>query len=148
MHAEFQELFDIWTNHIPLVNAMQLELRKDASDWYLTAPLEPNSNHMGTGFGGSLAAIATLAGWAQTYMLLTSPHEADIVVASSQVKYLKPAVATLIGTTDMPTDAEIEKFLNRYEKSNRAGITLTSRIHSNDVEAVTLRAKFVATRKQ
>ena len=33
----------------------------------LTAPLEINHNHLGTAFGGSLAALATLAGCATGY---------------------------------------------------------------------------------
>src|SRR5690606_33240492 len=50
---------------IPLARAMGVRVERcDSEGLVLTAPLEPNHNHLGTAFGGSLAALATLAGYA------------------------------------------------------------------------------------
>ena len=59
-----ERLIRLWHGHIPLAAAMQVSIaRIDANALELTAPLDPNANHMGTAFGGALQALATLAGW-------------------------------------------------------------------------------------
>ena len=46
---------------IPLTKAMEVTLESyDGSQLVVTAPLEPNYNHLGTAFGGSLSALTTL----------------------------------------------------------------------------------------
>ncbi len=48
---------------IPITAAMGIRVESyNEKELVLTAPLEPNHNHLGTAFGGSLSAIATLAG--------------------------------------------------------------------------------------
>ncbi len=147
MTTRFQQLFNIWSSHIPLVSAMGIELHENDHDWYLEAPLEPNSNHMGTGFGGSIASLATLAGWAQTWMLLPSPEDVHIVIARSSVRYLKPATGSLVATADAPDQRDIKRFLNRLEQRERGSIELDTHVHSNGVAVATFSGKFVATLK-
>ncbi len=143
MTPRFNTLFRVWSEHIPLVSAMDIRLQEEAEDWYLEAPLAPNRNHMGTGFGGAIASLATLAGWAQTWMMLPIPENMDIVVARSDIRYLKPATGTLIATADIPLQDNTERFLDRLEKRGRASINLTTHVHSNDVLSATLNGKFV-----
>ncbi len=147
MTTRFQQLFNIWSNHIPLVSAMGIEVHDNDHDWYLEAPLEPNRNHMGTGFGGSIASLATLAGWAQTWMLLPSPEDVHIVIARSSVRYLKPATGSLIATAETPDQSDVERFLGRLEQRKRAGIELNTTVQSNGAAAATFSGKFVATLK-
>lgn len=147
MTSKFQQLFDVWSKHIPLVTAMGVTFCERDDHWFLEAPLAPNSNHMGTGFGGSIASLATLAGWAQTWMLLPSPEAIEIVIAESCVRYLKPALGLLIATAEAPGEAGIERFLQRLEQRGRASIDLITHVHSNNVAAATLKGKFVATLK-
>jgi len=45
----------------------------------LSAPLEENHNHLGTAFGGSLNALAMLAGYGLIWLLLEDP-DAHVVV--------------------------------------------------------------------
>ena len=147
MTAQPHSLTELWANHIPLVSAMELEFRETDTGWYLEAPLNANRNHMGTGFGGSIAAIATLAGWTQTWMVLPKPDDVHIIIAKSSINYRKPAHGPLIGTSDLPSDEAIALFLHRLNKKGRASISLTTRVHSNDIEAATLVGKFAATFK-
>ena len=50
---------------IPLVREMQIEVLGEAEGRLrLRAPLAPNVNDKGSAFGGSLASLMTLAGWA------------------------------------------------------------------------------------
>jgi len=56
---------------IPLTRAMGVRVRSwDGEKLWLSAPLEPNHNHLGTAFGGSLSALATLAGYSLLWLLL------------------------------------------------------------------------------
>ncbi|MGD8828046.1 MAG: YiiD C-terminal domain-containing protein, partial [Gammaproteobacteria bacterium] len=49
---------------IPLIAHMGVEVCPVGEDGIrLRAPLAPNSNHIGTAFGGSLHGLATLACW-------------------------------------------------------------------------------------
>lgn len=131
-----------------MVNAMQLEFEERDDGFLLRAPLAPNKNHMGTGFGGSLAAMATLAGWAQTWKLLPDPENTHIVIGRSEVTYLEPATSELIGRSDEPADSDVVRFLERLEQRGRAGLQLTTRIYCHEREVTRLSGKFVATCKQ
>ena len=56
---------------IPLAAAMQIEaLQFDGQQLEMRVPLAANVNDKGTGFGGSIAALATLAGWSLTTLYL------------------------------------------------------------------------------
>ncbi len=49
---------------IPLTGFMQVAIDHcDADQLRLIAPYEPNRNHKGAAFGGSLAALAVVTGW-------------------------------------------------------------------------------------
>ncbi|MEL7244006.1 MAG: YiiD C-terminal domain-containing protein, partial [Cyanobacteria bacterium J06573_2] len=50
--------------HIPLSKSMEVKVKQvDENGITLTAPLTPNINHRSTVFGGSVSALAILAGW-------------------------------------------------------------------------------------
>ena len=75
---------------IPLARAMGVRVERcDSEALVLTAPLEPNHNHLGTAFGGSLAALATLAGYAFLWRELRDP-DAHIVIRRSELDYRHP----------------------------------------------------------
>ena len=57
--AQFQKRIN---QNIPLTKAMGLKLLEwDGTALLLSAPLAPNSNHQGTGFGGSLYGVGVTA---------------------------------------------------------------------------------------
>ena len=56
---------------IPLTQAMGVQIESyDEAQLVVTAPLEPNHNHLGTAFGGSLSALTTLTGYAMLWLQL------------------------------------------------------------------------------
>ena len=65
------ELEAYMRENIPLARAMDVRFDElTPLSAQLSAPLEPNLNHHGTGFGGSLASLALLAGWAARDLLV------------------------------------------------------------------------------
>jgi thioesterase domain-containing protein len=75
---------------IPLTRAMGVQVEAyDKEQLIVTAPLAPNHNHVGTAFGGSLSAIATLTGYCMLWLLL-GDRESHIVIRNSSMNYRRP----------------------------------------------------------
>ncbi len=134
-----QELNDYLTRHVPLFRAM--EARVDHSDnnrLALTAPLEPNLNDKGTAFGGAMAAIAALTGWAITTITLREHGEtAEIVIIDSTLKYLRPVRETIVAECVPPDTAAVEKFIQRYRQRGKARWTVEVIVRADGEPAMT-----------
>lgn len=89
---------------IPMAKAMGVRLAQwDEEALVLEAPLELNHNHLGTGFGGSLAALATLAGYTLLWLELEDAA-GHVVIRESRILYHKPVTGTLRAVTPrLPT---------------------------------------------
>jgi thioesterase domain-containing protein len=60
----------------------------------IAAPLEANLNDKGTGFAGSLFAVAALAGWAHLMRWCAAESlDAEVALQSSTARFLAPARA-------------------------------------------------------
>src|SRR5690625_6040321 len=98
------ELEAYMRENIPLARAMDVRFDElTPLSAQLSAPLEPNLNHHGTGFGGSLASLALLTGWAA---LRAAAHEAGInplfVVRRYGFEFLAPARGELVANARVP----------------------------------------------
>jgi len=77
--SDQQEINDYLNRHVPLFQAMQARLeRYNDGGLSIKAPLAPNINDKGIAFGGSLAAIASLTGWALTRITLNEHGAASL----------------------------------------------------------------------
>jgi len=131
---------------IPITAAMGVAVESyDAEQLVLTAPLEPNHNHLGTAFGGSLSAIATLAGYALLWLELDD-REAHIVVKSSAIQYRHPVRENIRAICQRPAAEEMERFRKQYARNGKAGIELAVTIVENDQPCVDFTGVFVALR--
>ena len=83
---------------MPPVAAMQPRILGWQGDaLVLGAPLAANINDKGCAFGGSLSSLMTIAGWGVASVLLAEAGvDADIYVADSRVRYLKPVYEDLV----------------------------------------------------
>lgn len=111
----------------------------------LSAPLAPNHNHLGTAFGGSLVAIATLAGYGLLWLWLDDPA-LHIVVRSSRVEYLRPVRGTIRATCKLPGDAALDAFKSRLTLKGKARLALHVVIEEDGETCVELDGIFVAVR--
>ena len=93
---------------MPPVAAMQPRVL----DWQdgclrMHAPLAANINDKGCAFGGSLCSLMTIAGWGLAFLeLARAGQEADIYIADSRVRYLKPVYEDLLVEVRMDTAGE------------------------------------------
>ncbi|RYX86530.1 DUF4442 domain-containing protein [bacterium] len=129
---------------IPITEAMGVRVESyDTQQLVLTAPLKSNYNHLGTAFGGSLAAIATLAGYGFLWLELGDP-KAHIVIRDSAISYRQPVRGDIRAICRRPEDAQLMAFKNGFARSGKARIALHVSIEENNKVAVEFKGTFVA----
>ena len=85
-------------------------------------------NDKGSAFGGSMTSLMTYAGWGLvTLQLQQRGVRADVFVADSKVRYLKPLYADLRAEAMLAPEQSWELFLTLAQRG-RARIHLQARI--------------------
>lgn len=131
---------------IPLSLAMGVQLVSyDGGRLMLTAPLAANHNHLGTAFGGSLSALATLAGYSLLWLEL-GDRKAHIVVHSSTIRYHRPVPGNMRACCQLPDEAALAAFKTRFAKTGKARITLRVSIEHDGLACVDFEGVYVALR--
>lgn len=145
MHQSLiQETTDFLHEQIPLTRAMGVTLESyDGTQLVITAPLEPNHNHLGTAFGGSLSALATLAGYAMLWLQL-GDRQAHIVIRESRIRYRRPVHGMLRAVCLRPDDATLATFREAFATKGKADVTLKVRLVHAEQDCVEFEGNFVA----
>jgi thioesterase domain-containing protein len=131
---------------IPLTRAMGVKVEShDARGLVLGAPLAANHNHLGTAFGGSLAALATLAGYALLWLELGN-RDAHIVIRRSELDYRHPVTGPLRAICRKPPDAELDAFRATFAKTGKARVRLEVTVEEQGRVCMAFVGTFVAIR--
>lgn len=131
---------------IPLAKAMGVRVAAaDAGSVVLTAPLNANHNHLGTAFGGSLNAVAVLAGYAFLWLRL-GDRDAHVVVRRSSIDYRRPVTGEIRAVCTAPDEAAMAAFQTRFAQKGKARITLDVTIGEAGAVCVTFQGEYVALR--
>lgn len=138
-----EELEAYLHEHIPLTRAMGMQvLRADAEAVCLVAPLEPNVNHQGTAFGGSIATLAIAAGWCTIRL---NVETRQIVISEASLRYLKPIQGQLVAECLSPTDKDWQRFAVKLKKRGKARMELKISVGDGEITCAELEAKYVAS---
>ena len=139
------ELTTYLHEHIPLSAAMQLAVETlGEAGVTLSAPLEPNINHRHTAFGGSIASLATLAGWSLVHVGLTDAGlPSRVVVMSSQIEYLAPATGAFTARCPMPAPEDWNRFAASVRRRGKGRLTLRVEVRCAELLCATLTGTFV-----
>jgi len=122
------ELTQYLHEKIPLTRAMELRVvSANRAEFIVTAPLEANHNHLGTAFGGSLSALATVAGYAFIWHEL-GDASAHVVIRDSSMNYRRPVRGELRAVCVMPSIEEIDAFRETFARTGKARLNLTVQI--------------------
>jgi thioesterase domain-containing protein len=131
---------------IPLTRAMEVRVENfDDLQLILTAPLGPNHNHLGTAFGGSLAALLVLAGYSLLWLEL-GDREAHVVISESRMKFRRPVRGTIRAVCLRPEPDVLAAFQASFATRGKARINLRVVIEHEGEIAVEFEGTYVARR--
>jgi len=132
-----QNLQNIFDKEIVLANKMGLKIESFRDNTLsLQAPLELNINDKKTAFGGSIYSIAVLSGWGLIYLKLKELNiKAEIVIYKSEIKY-KKAIKSNLEAKCSVENVKFEDFIQTFKSKNKSKIQLTSKLYSDNEEAV------------
>lgn len=131
---------------MPPVAAMQLDIAgADATRLRLRAPLAAHVNDKGCAFGGSLVSLMTLAGWGvATLALQRAGLQADVFVASSEVRYRAPLYADIEAVAGADA-GELAAFVDAFRRGGRASLGIDAEVPLPEGgNACAMRSRYVA----
>ncbi|MBR9884977.1 MAG: hypothetical protein GYB21_15555 [Oceanospirillales bacterium] len=134
---------------IPLTTAMQIErLEYDGRSLELHVPLAPNVNDKGTGFGGSISALATLTGWCMTTLYLREQGlDCDVVIADAHQSYKSPIKEAFFARVRLPDQAACDHLLNRIGERDRGRLDLEIEVLCGEQVAFVMQGRYVAIKR-
>jgi thioesterase domain-containing protein len=128
---------------IPITRTMGVRvLAHDEGQFVVEAPVALNSNHLGTAFGGSINAVATLAAYGLVWLGLRD-QAVHVVVAESSIRFLHPVRDTIRAICRRP-EAEWKTFQTRFAEKGKARITLSVTVLEAGRTAAEFEGIFVA----
>lgn len=132
---------------IPITRAMGVRVMDhNENEFVVEAPVALNSNHLGTGFGGSINAVATLAAYGFVWLGLRD-RAVHVVVAESSIRFLRPVRETIRAICPRP-DREVWKaFRVRLAEKGKARITLRVNIVEEGQATAAFEGTFVVREK-
>lgn len=135
---------------IPLINHMGFKpLQYDGKSLVMSAALEPNINDKGTGFGGSLATVATLCGWSMvTLYRREQGFDNDVVIHTSQLEYLRPVTGDFAAHVQLPDEAALTTFDAKMAERGKARLDLVIEVRQGEKVAMRLNGSYVAMEKK
>jgi thioesterase domain-containing protein len=112
--------------HIPVSHAMGITVvSASRAAVELRAALAPNVNHRSTAFGGSVAALAVLAGWSLLRIGLDGHSPIPrIVIQRSTMEYVAPVLADFNAVCRRPSDTVWQRFMSAYTRRGRGRLSL------------------------
>lgn len=132
---------------IPLSRAMDLHVAEcGPGHLVLEAPLEPNKNHLGTAFGGSLHVLPTLTCYTGLWLTLRAAGlDGHVVLTHSRADYHEPVTGPLRAIWQHPGDATLSDWLRKVRRYKKARIELSATVEGTaDRPAVEFRGMFAA----
>ncbi len=128
---------------IPLSRAMCVEvLESGAAGVVLTAPLAPNINHRATVFGGSAAALATLAAWSVLHIALAG--QARLVIQEQTMRFERPITGGFAARSHLEDDDAWARFRRTLTRRGRARLTLPAVLEQDAMVVGQFTGEFVA----
>lgn len=143
--AEFQRFLRA---SIPLAAATGMQLTGyDGRKMTISAPLQHNTNHHGTAFGGSLYVVALAAAWGLVHLLATDAGFAPATyVRHAEADYRLPVTTDLRACARLDASNAKQQFLQGLEQQGRGRINVLATIGDTARPAFLLEAAFTAVR--
>jgi thioesterase domain-containing protein len=133
---------------IPISQALGVSVTEAGLDEIsITASLEPNVNHHGTAFGGSVSAVAILSGWSLVYARLEAEGQFPaIVIQHNETRYLKPIEGTFAARAGLAHPEKWTHFLQSLSRHGKARTIVEVEIETERGVSAHFRGTYVALR--
>lgn len=131
--------------HIPVTQAMGIRVQSwNAEGLQISAPLAPNINHLATAFGGSLAAVTTIASWGMVWLMLQHPPSSmHIVIQESNLTYIRPVTQDFVACCRWPDAATWDRLQYSISRYGKGRIEMRSEIYEHNQPCVGFHGRFV-----
>jgi thioesterase domain-containing protein len=114
----------------------------------IEAPLEPNLNHRSTAFGGSVAALAILAGWTLVHLRLRETGvRAHTVIQRSSVRFEAPIHGPFRAMCGPVEPHDWERFLRALTRRGRGRVHVVVTVESEGAVVASFDADYVGLRQ-
>jgi thioesterase domain-containing protein len=146
MSAAALKLDKLLFEQIPLTRAMQLQIiHVDQEGCEVLAPLNPNQNHLGTAFGGSINAVLILSGYVWLYYILAMcGHDCHVILKRTEADYIHPVTKELRAICQAPSSTKLKKFIKAVDQKGLARISLNCKMIEGERILSQFTGEFVA----
>lgn len=133
---------------IPVSEAMGVVVMEPGPERVvLEAPLEPNTNHRSTAFGGSVSTLATLAGWALIHRRLREAgNPAQVVIQSGATEYLHPVHTGFRATCSGVDEGEWRRLVRTLDRSGMGRARVHVEVEADGEVVARFEGAYVALR--
>lgn len=148
--AALEELERLIQEKMPITEHLEFSLTSDEEGRLrASAPLQPNANHMGSAFGGSLSMLATVTGWAMMHQVVQDAVEdmkrrVEVMIQESDIEYMRPVHENISVICEPPDEDALERFQQMLDRWGRARLELKCKIDAAGERAVTFMGRYVA----
>lgn len=131
---------------IPLAAAMDLRAGTHTHGALgLCAPLAPNINDKHCAFGGSLASLLTLSGWALVELEMEARGwRGEVFVQDSSLRYVAPVWGELHAVARLEEGEDWDGFFATLAARGKARVQVRASIDSAGEPATLMQARYVA----
>ncbi|MCR9197073.1 MAG: thioesterase domain-containing protein [Planctomycetaceae bacterium] len=131
---------------IPITAAMGVSVvQADTDRVQLSAPLQPNINHRETVFGGSAAAVATLAAWTLVLLRLRAARlSTRLVISQNSMTYDRPITADFEALAVAEDLDSWDRFTSGIRRKGRGRVTAASTLWLDGQQMAGFEGRFVA----
>jgi thioesterase domain-containing protein len=116
---------------IPLSEALGICLEAyDGSALLVSAPLQPNHNHQGTGFGGSVYSVAVVSAWGLVELVLGDLGlEGNVVIQVGEIEHLEPVTSDFYALCRLPGGEVPDRFRKSLARHGKARLSLIAEVY-------------------
>ncbi|AHI31143.1 MULTISPECIES: thioesterase domain-containing protein [Marinobacter] len=129
--ARFQKrIYDM----IPLSEALGVELVSyDGHALLVSAPLAPNHNHQGTGFGGSVYSVAVISAWGLVELVLTDLGLAGkVVIQVGEIEHIEPVDTNFFALCRLPGGEVPDRFRKSLARHGKGRLSLIAEVYCGE----------------
>lgn len=119
---------------IPLSEALGVRLESyDGSGLLVSAPLQPNHNHKGTGFGGSVYSVAVVSAWGLVELVLADLGlQGNVVIQVGEIEHLEPVTSDFYALCLLPGGEIPDRFRKSLARHGKARLSLIAEVYCGE----------------